>query len=95
MDKTVRIKNAGIREDLGGPVRRETFFQRLMYIACDIFDQSILSVLKNTDLIQGFLSCVQMIVPVWNEPCAGNDFPNAFPGLFAPVTAFNLHFAFK
>ncbi len=76
-------QDAGIREDPGSAVCRETFFQRFVYITCNILDQGILPVLKNRNLIPEFLSFVQMVVPVRNEPVPGMFFPVLFP-VFLP-----------
>ena len=84
MDKAIRIKDTCVCEDLGCTVGRKMLFQRSMYIFGKFFDQGILTVLKDGDLILGFLPFVQMVIPVRDETGTGNDSPDTFAGLLAP-----------
>ena len=56
MNKAVCIQNAGVSKDLGSAVCRKTVFQCSENILCDLADQGILPVLKDGDLILGFIT---------------------------------------
>ena len=79
MNKVINKHNTCIREDLSSAVFWETFFGY-----CS--NQCVLPILKDGDFILGCLTCVQMIISVWNKAGARNYLPNSLSGLFAPVT---------